>query len=148
MQTGWTHVKQIFSGGQGVLYVVTHDGRLLWYKHNRYLDPVRAPGTGYLHPYPPAREALKIQWERSWEGPKEVGTGWNFKHVFSSGEGNVYAVTDDGRLLWYRHLAFEGGGPTWWQDQSGFQYKLLGQGWGGFPHAFAALSSPSELVVR
>jgi hypothetical protein len=32
-----TNFKQVFSGGQGVLYAVTGDGVLQWYRHRGYL---------------------------------------------------------------------------------------------------------------
>jgi Tachylectin len=151
VQKDWNNLKQVFSGGQGVIYAVTNDGRLLWYRHNRYLNAVRAPWTVLASRPAAVREGLRVQWERSWEGPKEVGSGWNFKHVFSSGGGALYAVTNEGKLLWYKHIAFEGGGQVWWQDTSGQQYKEIGAGWGDAQWAFAVLAGaprPSDRGVR
>lgn len=50
----------------------------------------------------------------SWQGPKKVGTGWNnFKDVISSGGNRFYALTQDGKLIWYRHDGFYNGSFTW-----------------------------------
>lgn len=136
---GLTDVKKIFSGGQGIIYVITQDDRLLWYRHNRYLDAVRTPETVEASRPEIVKRGLRIQWERSWEGPKEVGSGWGFAHVFSSGGGDVYAVTKEGKLLWYKHLALEGGGPVWWQDANGQQFKEIAAGLNDVRWAFAVL---------
>jgi hypothetical protein len=32
-----------------------------------------------------------------------VGAHWNLKQVFSGGDGIIYAIQDNGDLLWYRH---------------------------------------------
>src|SRR6266487_3651016 len=65
-----------------------------------------------------------------WEGPKKVGTGWgNFKHIFSGGDGIIYAVdpiveasvhvtggttpASGGNLWWYRHVGREDGSFGW-----------------------------------
>jgi hypothetical protein len=141
VQEGWTDVKHMFAGGKGVIYVVTGDGRLLWYRHNRYLDPIRHPSQVPASRPPMVIQGLRVAWERSWEGPKEVGQGWNFAKVFSPGSGSVYAVTSEGRLVWYKHLAFDGGGPLWWADANGQQFVDLGGGWGGSSAAFATLES-------
>jgi hypothetical protein len=101
--TNWANFKQVFSGGEGILYGVSNDGVLTWFHHSGYLN-----GT--------------VQWE----GPKNVGTGWqNFKKVFSPGDGNIYALTTGGDLLWYKHEGYKDGSARWqgpvtiahgWQD--------------------------------
>lgn len=87
--SGWDRYARVFSGGDGIVYAVTHEGALLWFS---YVD------------VPMARTPPR------WTGPLEVGTGWNeFVHVFSGGEGIVYAVRRDGTLLWYRHVTYATG---------------------------------------
>jgi hypothetical protein len=56
---------------------------------------------------------------------KVVGTGWNFKRVFSGGAGVIYALTDTGDLLWYRHDGRVDGSQTW-ASNSGAK---VGTGW-------------------
>jgi hypothetical protein len=62
-----------------------------------------------------------------WATPtgKVVGTGWKVRHVFSGGNGVIYAVTDDGELKWYRHDG-RGDGSARWASPSG---KVVGTGW-------------------
>jgi hypothetical protein len=91
--TQW-NFKQVFSGGKGVIYAVTQDGYLRWYRHLG-----AAQGTPGL---------ITTSDHRGY-----IGEGWNFKQVFSGGDGIIYAVTDAGKLLWYRHLGFEDGSDKW-----------------------------------
>jgi len=87
----WTNFKQVFSGGQGVLYAVTGDGVLQWYRHRGYLT-----GTP------------------DWEGPRNVGTGWqDFTRVFATGDGNIYAMKLTGEVLWYKHAGYKDGSVSW-----------------------------------
>jgi hypothetical protein len=108
--TGLTNVKYMFGMPTdetpgGIIYVVTKDGRLLWYRHNGW-------GNG----------------SAAWDGPVQVGSGWNgVKKVFPGAEGVIYAVDANGDLWWYRHLGYKTGANTWqgWRN-------LVGTGWGGF----------------
>ena len=60
---------------------------------------------------------------------KKVGNGWsNFKHVFSGGDGVIYAVRDNGDLLWYRHDGW-GDGSFAWAAGSGTK---VDKGWSNF----------------
>jgi hypothetical protein len=145
---GWGDFKQLFSGGDGIIYGVTpivpaslptgigpgmrghaaSGGDLLWYRHV-------------------GREDGSFQWE----GPKKVGTGWgDFKQLFSGGDGIIYGVTpivptslptgigpgmrgnpaSGGDLLWYRHVGREDGSFQWEGP------KKVGTGWGDFKHLF------------
>jgi hypothetical protein len=89
----------------GTIYVVKTDGRLLWFRHNGW-------ATG----------------AKVWEGPVQVGYGWqHFTKVIPGAEGVIYAVDTDGNLWWYRHLGYKTGENTWqgWRN-------LVGTGWNGF----------------
>jgi hypothetical protein len=55
---GWADVEQVFSAGDGIIYAITSDGKLKWFKHAGYLD-----GRGF-------------ESAGAWEGPKDVGRGW------------------------------------------------------------------------
>ena len=112
------------SGSQadGVIYAITPHGRLQWYR-----DDNRHGNNG-----PKA--------ERGWAASSgnQIGIGWNgFTHVFSDGAGIIYAITPDGRLLWYRDDDRNGNnGPNaerGWAAGSGNQ---IGIGWNGFTHVF------------
>jgi hypothetical protein len=114
----------VFSTGNGIIYGVTPEGKLLWYKHNFYKYGVGTGGQGK-------------DGQAAWEGPKEVGTGWqNFKHVFSAGDGVIYAVTKEGKLLWYRHQGYLTGAKIWLGPR-----EVASSGWENFEHVFALLSA-------
>jgi hypothetical protein len=48
--------------GNGIIYAITHDHDLLWYKHNGY-------NTG--------------TWDWSHDVGQKVGNGWDFKQVIA-----------------------------------------------------------------
>jgi hypothetical protein len=64
---------------------------------------------------------------------KGIGTGWNFRQVFSGGEGVIFAVADNGDLMYYRYLGMNTGDNRW-----GPVGKKIGTGW-NFAHVFAEL---------
>ena len=110
----WNNFLHVFPEGGGVIYAVTNDGKLLWYRHN---DPVDG-ASGFVN---------------NGRG-QQVGTGWGqFTHVFSAGGGVIYAVTTDGRLLWYRHNDPNGGAPGFPNNGRGQQ---VGRSWNNFTHIF------------
>ena len=74
--------RAVFGGGDGVIYAIQPDGALQWYYHDG-----RNQGTF------------------NWQGPKQVGTGWQVvRQVFAGDGGVIYGITSDGKLVWYRHL--------------------------------------------
>ena len=87
-----------------VIYSHLADNRLLWYRHDGW-------GEGTF----------------AWSGGngQVVGTGWNFKQIFSGGKGVIYAVTASGDLMWYRH-AGRGNGTFNWVDSNA---RKVGVGW-------------------
>jgi hypothetical protein len=122
--SGWGSFKNVFSTGEGIIYAITPEGRLLWYKHNFYRYGVGSGGQGK-------------DGQAAWEGPMEVGTGWqNFKHVFSAGDGVIYAVTKEGKLLWYKHQGYLTGAKIWLGPR-----EVASSGWENFEHVFALLSA-------
>ena len=69
-------------GPGGVIYAITPEGDLLWYRHDG-----RADGS--------------VRWAAN-TGMK-IGAGWTFEHVFPGDAGVIYAVTDgyaDGNATW------------------------------------------------
>ena len=55
---GWEGLKQVFSGGDGIIYTIAENGILRWYKHNGF-------GTG-----------AGLETAGAWTGPKDIGRGW------------------------------------------------------------------------
>ena len=97
---GWGTFKFLFSGGDGIIYAVDQQGKLLFYRD------YHQDGTGDV------------------DTPKTIGLGgWNaFKFLFSGGNGIIYAVnqkpTDPrdhrsgGKLLFYRDFHRDGTGDV------------------------------------
>lgn len=91
--SGWDGFREVIPGGRNVIYAVTRDGKLFWYRHNGF----------------------NIGEPKDWEGGKEIaGGGWaDFRHVFSGGPGVLYGITGAGNLVWYRHTGYATGARTW-----------------------------------
>ena len=126
--TRWDAFRHVFSGGDDIVYGVTprvdtalsdhvggdtilaSGGDLMWYRHI-------------------GREDGSFRWD----GPRRVGTRWDvFKHVFSGGNGIIYAIQENGDLLWYRHVG-RGDGSFVWQGP-----KKVGIGWGELSQVFSS----------
>jgi Tachylectin len=108
VSTAWGTFTKVLPAGQGVIYTVSADGALRWWRQ-------QSPGTG----------------SNSWTAGSgvQVGRGWaGFTELVSVGQGVLYGVTPDGRLLWYRHLGYSTGAVSW-AVGSGTQ---VGNGWGAF----------------
>jgi hypothetical protein len=140
--TGWAGFEHVFSGGDGIIYAI---------------DPISTKAVNDVPGIPSRISGGNLWWYRHvgredgsfrWEGPKRVGTGWaGLEHVFSGGDGIIYAVdpvadlskhvpgrtniVSGGNLKWYRHLGREDGSFRWEGP------KTVGTGWAGFPHLFS-----------
>ena len=116
--SGWRDLRHVFWGGDGVIYAVAPNGELRWYKHNGYSN-----GGGLA------------TWEPQDTGYRVVGQGWgDALHVFSAGNGIIYAVTPMGELRWYRHRGYlHGGGAETWEPQD-TGHKVVGHGWQDVRH--------------
>jgi tachylectin len=116
---GWVGLTSVFSGGDGVIYAITADGKLQWFRHHAV-----AIGAG-------------LETAGSWSGPNEVAFGWNaFAYMFSTGEGIIYGVAPDGELWWYRHAR--------WADGKGLETRgawegprSVGRGWNELSRIFS-----------
>ncbi|MEU9719869.1 tachylectin-related carbohydrate-binding protein, partial [Streptomyces sp. NPDC047976] len=107
---GWGSARLITGGGNGTLYVVREDGRLLFFQDlNR--DGTNNPdgSTG-------------------WSGTSgnQIGQGWGSARLITSGgNGTLYVVDEDGRLLFFQDLNRDGtnnpDGSTGWSASSGNQ---------------------------
>ncbi|MDQ6665135.1 MAG: tachylectin-related carbohydrate-binding protein [Acidobacteriota bacterium] len=94
---------------KGVIYGVTLNDDLLWYRHDGRTD-----GT-FRWAFPEGRK---------------IGVGWNVRKIFGSA-GVVYTVADNGDLNWYRHLGREDGSFRWEGP------KTVGKGWGEMREVFS-----------
>jgi hypothetical protein len=114
----------------GVIYGVDSSGDLRWYRYDGNGESNRA-GNQRWHP----------------NSGNPIGNGWqNFRHVFvtpkegrfRSSHLTIYAVADNGDLLWYR---YEGNGESdrsgsrGWHPNSG---NRIGNGWQDFLHIFGS----------
>jgi Tachylectin len=117
-----------WGGSPAFIYGISQDGSLKWFRHN---------GS-------PRGQNFDVP--NAWEGPKTVGTGWQEpKQVFSSGNGIIYAIFNDGTLKWYKHNGYKTGEGVnvagAWEGP-----KTVGTGWQAFNSVFALLpSTPSPL---
>jgi hypothetical protein len=111
----WGAFKQAFAGGAGVIYGITQDGRLIWNRHAAFLTGQGLESAG------------------AWETSRVVSTGWgNYRKVFSGGGGIIYAITQSGQLLWFKHTGFASGAP---QIEGP---RPVANGWGNYAQVFAA----------
>jgi hypothetical protein len=117
---GWQGLAHVFSAGNGIIYAITRDGEMRWYRHR-----------GWLH-------GGGLEGEPQDTGYRAVGRGWqDARHVFWAGNGIIYVVAADGTLRWYKHTGHESGGglETWEPQDTG--YRGVGTGWGAMQHIFA-----------
>jgi hypothetical protein len=111
---GWASYKQVFAGGNGVIYGITQDGKLTWSRHTGLLT-----GQGSDEP-------------GAWEEAREVsGDFGQYRKVFSAGDGVIYAIAEDGQLFWMRHVGFADGTPS-------FEGPIaVAAGWGEYELVFS-----------
>jgi hypothetical protein len=88
-------------------YTVNPPGQLLWFEHLWRSDQPGIPA--------------------GLSGPRPIASGWNrFKFVLPAGHKGIYAVEQDGTLLWYKHEGgFDGNGGL-------SNPSVVGSGWNGF----------------
>ena len=115
---GWRNFRHLHGSG-GAIFGVEGNGDLLWYSYHGNGESDRSGRTG---------------WDPNSGNP--IGNSWqNFRAVFggandSGGFGQViYAVTQNGDLLWYRydgHGSRDPSGSSGWRPNSG---NVIGNGW-------------------
>lgn len=160
--TDWGNFRQVFAGGNGVIYAITQRGVLVRYEHagfsnglgkddpDSWRDPQQlATGWGnYTQAFSVGHGVIyaiaadgTLKWFRhtgstngraTLEGPRDVGTGWTGFKVFSGGDGVIYTITADGTLWWYRHYNYLTGAPGAWSER-----KKVGSGWADFERVFS-----------
>jgi hypothetical protein len=106
--TGWDAFSQLFSGGDGIMYAVSANGDLNWYRHEG-----RWYGT--------------FDWFQ--QSPAVVGFGWDaYTRLFSGGDGIIYGVLPNGDLMWHRHEGRTDGSFRWTADSENVTSRLVGYG--------------------
>ena len=55
---------------------------------------------------------------------EQIGNGWDFRQVFAGPQGAVYAIRENGDMLFYKHAGFNDGSPDW-----PIQAVQIGNGW-------------------
>jgi hypothetical protein len=108
---GWQNYKSVFTSGNGIIYAITAEGNLNWYKHIGFTT-----GTADM------QGAVTITTTGGWD---------KYKFVFAN-EDIIYAVSTDGNLYFYRYPDYQKGtgkikGPY-----------LIGQGgWSNYLNVFS-----------
>ena len=96
----WAGNAKVFKGDprgkDGVVYAVSKEGYLAWYKHNGH-----ASGS------------------TEWINGKNVGAGFNGRFVFSGGDGVIYLIDGAGEIYWYKHLGYATGDKSWANNGTG-----------------------------
>jgi hypothetical protein len=87
-----------------VIYGVASNGDLDWFRHI-------------------GREDGTFRW--AFGEARKVGGGWNFKHIFSGGDGIIYVINQNNDLMWYRHDGRNDGSFKWAFPEG----KKVGVGW-------------------
>src|SRR5437016_6035117 len=79
----------------------------------------------------------------------KIGNGWNFRHLFSGGDGVIFAIDDNCDLFYYRYLGVRNGAPAWTHSSK------IGNGWnfrhvlsGGDGRIFAITDSGDLMYYR
>lgn len=113
----WGETFKMFSGDDGIIYVIDSTGRLYWFRHN----------NDFTH---------KLTFNQGVNGKigSLIGSGWQqYSHVFSGGDGIIYAITKTGKMLWFRHTGRLDGSNKW-ASGSGRQ---VSRGWQGTKKVFS-----------
>ncbi|MGR0220654.1 N,N-dimethylformamidase beta subunit family domain-containing protein [Agromyces sp. ZXT2-6] len=105
---------QLIGGGNGVIYALQADGKLLWYRHSAWstVGTSWASGSG-----------------------RQIGNGWaGFTTVLGGSNGVIFALKPNGDLLWYRYVVTNWStGAGYWAARSG---SRIGTGFTTFPRLF------------
>ncbi|MEV6581239.1 tachylectin-related carbohydrate-binding protein [Streptomyces sp. NPDC051582] len=115
---GWNIYSIVFCGGGGVIYGITPNGNLQWYRHDGWSDGSNRWTAG--------------------AGGKNIGGGFNkYSTVFSGGGGVIYGITPSGDLQWYRHNGWSDGSNRWTEGAVAGGNNV-GGGWNIYSTVFSA----------
>jgi hypothetical protein len=122
---GWKY-RRVFAGDNGAILAVTDSGDLLYYKFGGVTPPTAAQASTGIWPVSAVR----------------IGNGWNFRDVFAGQGGAIFAVKENGDLLFYKLLSVTNNTGNWAPDPG----KQVGNGW-NFSHLLADVSAFSGGVM-
>jgi Tachylectin/Trypsin len=148
--SGWGQFKDVFSNGQGAIYAVRPNGDLLLYQHNGFATGdanwereriVSSGWQGVQQINPAARRVLGVS-------PTKSGGWQNFRQIIPAGGGVILAITEDGKLLWYKHLGLTRSVSFARLKETWEGPVQIGSGWVGFKKVFAFMPVTSAPIVR
>lgn len=151
LSSNWNKYQHVFSGGNGVIFAITTDGKMLWFRHDGWLSgskkwadgsgkqiasgwqgavKVFSGGNGVIYSILPNGRLRynryddyltgASNWDSWFNGGVNLVVGYpplqpwqDFKQVFSSGDGIIYAIKANGDMFWYRHTGWLTGAETW-----------------------------------
>lgn len=102
---------KMVGGGNGVIYAIQADGRLLWYRH-----------AGWA--------TVASSWSNNGIA-RQIGTGWaGFTNVLAGSNGTLFGLKPNGDLIWYRYVVSDWNtGAGYWAAGSG---SRIGTGFNTF----------------
>jgi hypothetical protein len=111
--SGWNNFVHAFSGGDGIIYAISADGKMYWFRHSGWLTGSSnwAPNSG-------------VQISKGWQGAVKV---------FSGGDGIIYSIMSSGLLRWHRHNGRLSGSDDW---ANGGAHLPVGYNWQNFRQVF------------
>jgi Tachylectin len=99
----------------GIVYTVSKEGWLSWFKHNG----VESGST-------------------SWADPTNVGSGFDSRFLIAGGSGLLYRINKSGEIFWYKHLGYTTGQKSWANNGLGTNITATtGSDWTGAIHVFS-----------
>lgn len=106
---------KLVGGGNGIIYAVQADGRLLWYRNKGWATVTASWANG--------------------GAARQIGSGWaQFQTVMADSDGTIFALRGNGDLLWYRYICTNlDTGAGYWASNSG---SKIGNGFNTFPRVF------------
>lgn len=123
----WFSNRIVFGGGDGILYGIVKSTEFRFLPNGR-LHILHEKGDLMW-----MRHAGYVKGDGGFAEERKVGSGWDiFRHVFSVGEGVIYAILPGGSLRWYKHKGYLTGTAEW-ERWNGF-----GNGWQIFADVFSA----------
>jgi Tachylectin len=131
---GWQNFLRLFvfpqagrSTSRLKIFAVAANGDLHWYSYNGFGEHDPSGASGW-HP----------------NSGNRVGNGWqNFRHIHGSGN-VVFAVHENGDLLWYSYSGKgedDVSGASGWHPNSG---NPIGRGWQNMQHIFGGVTDLGE----
>ncbi|HEX8237580.1 MAG TPA: tachylectin-related carbohydrate-binding protein [Abditibacteriaceae bacterium] len=136
VNTGWSRFKDVIPAGGNCFYALTTGNKLLWFGHDGFNNGADAWGSANVQETTGSGIGDRLLKRRgsvltALTGGTEVGGDWTYKKIFSGGEGIVYAIRDDGKLMWIKNTGSNYNARSWSET------KVVGNGWGDLKDVFS-----------